>query len=234
MNESLYTALFLYIINNLKVFQCLLMEIFYTKFEDKLDHKKLNYYLKYLPSSMRADILKYQLPIDIQGRLFGKLLLKIIFENFYNNQDILYQLKYNQYGRPYIPDSRIDFSISHSGEYTAVAISNGFPIGIDIEKIKEIPINDFKPEFTENEWKEILISTDPLKTFYAYWTKKESTAKADGRGLSIPLNEIIIKDAISILYEKQWHLYEINITPDYMIHIASEQKDLINVYCITF
>ncbi|GAL86510.1 hypothetical protein ATO12_04855 [Sporocytophaga myxococcoides] len=210
------------------------MEIFYTKFEDKLDHKKINNYLKYLPSSMREDILKYQLPFDIQGRLFGKLLLKKIFEHYFSNQNILNQLKYNQYGRPYISDSGIDFSISHSGEYTAVAMSKGFSIGIDIEKIKEIPICDFKPVFTDNEWEAILSSTNPLKSFYVYWTKKESTVKADGRGLSIPLNEIIVDDAISILYEKQWHLYEINLAPDYMAHIASEQKDLINIYSITF
>ncbi len=210
------------------------MEIFYTKFDEKFDQKKINHYLNFLPSSIRADILKYQLPTDIQGRLFGKLILKKIFENYGNDQDILQQLKYNHHGRPYISGSSIDFSISHSGEYTAVAMSNGFQIGIDIEKVKEIPISDFKSLFTESEWKAIVTSTNPLKTFYAFWTKKESTAKADGRGLYIPLNEIIIKDAISILHKKQWHLYELNISPDYIMHIASEEKETINIHCITF
>ncbi|MCR6641011.1 MAG: 4'-phosphopantetheinyl transferase superfamily protein [Sporocytophaga sp.] len=210
------------------------MEIFYTRFDDKPDQKKLNHYLNFLPSSMRADILKYQSPTDIQGRLFGKLILKKIFKNYCNDQDILHQLKYNQYGRPYIPCLNIDFSISHSGEYTTVAMSNGFQIGIDIEKVKEIAINEFKPMFTESEWKTIVTSTNPLKTFYAYWTKKESTAKADGRGLNIPLNEIIIKDAISILNKKHWHLYEIDLAPDYMMHISSEQKEVINIHSITF
>jgi 4'-phosphopantetheinyl transferase len=210
------------------------MEIFYTRFDDKPDQKKLNHYLNFLPPSMRADILKYQLPTDIQGRLFGKLILMKIFKNYCNDQNILHQLKYNCYGRPYIPCLNIDFSISHSGEYTTVAMSNGFQIGIDIEKVKEISINDFKPVFTESEWKTIVTSANPLKTFYDYWTKKESTAKADGRGLNIPLSKIIIKDSISILHKKQWHLYELNISPDYMMHIASEQKEEINIHSITF
>jgi len=210
------------------------MEIFYTKFEDKLDHKKLIAYIRDLPLSMRKDLFKYKMPFDIQGRLFGKILLKKIFETYYNIEDILNQLKYNKYGRPYISNSTINFSISHSEQYSAVAVSNGFSIGIDIEKIKEVSICDFKNAFTESEWNAILTSTTPLKAFYTYWTKKESTAKADGRGLSIPLNEILIKDAISILYEKQWHLFEINFAPDYMIHIASEQIELINIHSITF
>ncbi|WP_028980056.1 4'-phosphopantetheinyl transferase family protein [Sporocytophaga myxococcoides] len=210
------------------------MEIFYTKFEDILDHKKLNTYLNCLPSSMREDILRYKMPFDLQGRLFGKLLLKKIFAHYFNNRDILYQLEYNKYGRPYTSNSKINFSISHSGKYVAVAIANGFQIGIDVEEIKEISIADFRSIFTEFEWNAILTSTNPLKTFYVYWTKKESTAKADGRGLSIPLNEIFIEDVISILYKKRWYLSEINLGPDYIMHIASEQKELINIHYITF
>ncbi|WP_293896510.1 4'-phosphopantetheinyl transferase superfamily protein [Sporocytophaga sp.] len=183
---------------------------------------------------MRKDIFKFKMPLDIQGHLFGKILLKKIFENYYNTENILNQLEYNKYGRPYISNSTINFSISHSEQFSAVAVSNGFPIGIDIEKMKEISFCDFKTLFTESEWNVILTSANPLKTFYVYWTKKESTAKADGRGLSIPLNEILIEDAISILNKKRWHLFEINLEPDYMIHIASEQQELINIHRFTF
>lgn len=43
--------------------------------------------------------------------------------------------RYNRLGRPFIPDSDVDISISHSSRYVAIAIASGKKVGVDIDRI---------------------------------------------------------------------------------------------------
>jgi 4'-phosphopantetheinyl transferase len=65
-------------------------------------------------------------------------------------------------------------------------------VGIDLEEIRELAIDDFRDQFTEGEWKTIVSAREPLITFYHYWTAKECIIKADGRGLNLPLASLEI------------------------------------------
>ncbi len=87
--------------------------------------------------------------------------------------DSLNHLSYTKFGRPYLDNSRIDFNISHSGDYVVCAVTTHGRIGIDIEKIKPIDLFDFERYMTPQEWNAIRDSVEPYHTFYSYWTKKE-------------------------------------------------------------
>jgi 4'-phosphopantetheinyl transferase len=88
------------------------------------------------------------------------------------------------------------FNISHSGDWVVCAVDN-LPVGIDVEKIHDVDLNLSARFFSEEEHK-YLLSLEISKrrnSFFELWTLKESYIKADGRGLSIPLNSFSFKFA---------------------------------------
>lgn len=91
-----------------------------------------------------------------------------------------FEFKYDENEKPYLEGCPIEFSLSHSGSYVAVAISNK-PVGIDIQKIDEVNLKIRKFIFTEKDEKEYQNSEDKLMTFYKKWTRKEAQYKLDGR-----------------------------------------------------
>ncbi|MGZ5057834.1 MAG: 4'-phosphopantetheinyl transferase family protein [Methylobacter sp.] len=132
-------------------------------------------------------------------------------------------LQFDNYNRPSI-DSNIDFNISHSGNYVLCAISRAECIGIDIEFIKDIDINYYRDFMSNNEWHNITNSKAPNRRSYDYWTIKESIMKADGRGLSLPPQDIIIHADHALVYNKKWGLKKVPITDNqYCCHLASER-----------
>ena len=103
-----------------------------------------------------------------------------------------YKLRYNEYGKPYLEGGELFFNLSHSGEYTACAISDK-EIGIDIQKIcmKEYAMRRI---CTPEEQAQIKTAED----FTRIWVIKESYAKAKGIGISLGLqniNALSLKDA---------------------------------------
>ena len=78
------------------------------------------------------------------------------------------------------------FNISHSGGVIALAISKDYPLGIDIEVIRDYKDDLAKYISNEEEYKYI---TDN-KSFFEIWTSKESLVKCLGSGLSTNIKEI--------------------------------------------
>ncbi len=195
--------------------------IFYCTLCDELDDEFFNYYLKSLPNSTQSQVLKFKKWDDRQRALFSKLLLvnglNIIGINSYTIDEI----KFTIYKRPYF-DNDIDFNISHSGQYIVCGISFDHKIGIDIEEIKEIPLGDFKNEFSQKEMKAIMKADNSMSAFYALWTQKEAFLKAIGTGLFFPLNKIEI-DNQKIKWNKQnWFLTEIILDDKYISHLCTD------------
>ena len=161
--------------------------IFYCTLCDELDDESFNYYLKRLPNGIQSQVLKFKKWDDKQRTLFSKLLLVNGLNIMGINSYTIDEIKFTQYKRPYF-DNDIDFNISHSGQYIVCGISFDHKIGIDIEEIKEIPLDDFKNEFSQKEMKTIMKADNSTSAFYALWTQKEAFLKAIGTGLFFPLN----------------------------------------------
>ena len=87
----------------------------------------------------------YGRPIDILSSALGRGLLSYGLRKIYNIDVDFKSLVFNKNGRPKLPNlsNNLDFNISHSGQFVVCAISNSIPVGIDIEKIKEIEIESF-------------------------------------------------------------------------------------------
>ena len=78
---------------------------------------------------------------------------------------------------------------------------------------------------TEIEYKSIYNSNNQYENFFDLWTKKESVIKADGKGLSIPLDQIHIYANKAWINNNIWFLNEIKINPLIKCHLASNLSD---------
>ena len=199
------------------------MKIYTTAYPAQLPAEMLQMLLKQLPESISTKVERYRRWQDGYGSLFGKLLLQKGLEAFgYPGE--LDDLRFSAYGRPYLPDGP-QFSISHSGSRAICALSIHGRIGVDLEEIRDFPVDEFKNQFSSREWSHILTAPVPLDLFYHYWTAKESIVKADGRGLNIALSSVEVTDKVVHLNNTNWSLHAIGSFPDYACHIASEDGE---------
>ena len=136
--------------------------------------------------------------------------------------DILKNIKYNRFGRPFLKN--IDFNISHSHNLIVCAISQYHRLGIDVEKILPINFDNYSIAMNSQEWHNILKSDLPYNTFYHYWTSKESFIKAIGVGMRIPLTKIDIKNNVATYKKSSWHQYSIHICKEYKCTLSVNQK----------
>jgi 4'-phosphopantetheinyl transferase len=101
---------------------------------------------------------------------------------------------YGPHGKPEIRanSSGIQFNMSHCGPVAAYAFTQGCEIGVDIERIRPLEaMDDIAARFFErNEASQIRKLPDPdrVAAFFRCWTLKEAFLKANGAGLSIPLD----------------------------------------------
>ncbi len=198
-----------------------MIKIYFSSYKNRLNDLDFFRYLNLFPIEIKEKILRFRKWEDSHANLYGKLLLKKGLEEL-GLDSSLTNLRYTKYGRPYL-ENKPDFSISHSSCFAVCAISTDSKIGIDIEKVKPVPIYDFKEQFSEEEWNMILTSDNLYFWFYYYWTAKEAVIKADGKGLSLPLESIIIKDNKTIIEQTLWYIKSIIFHDNYILQIASDK-----------
>jgi 4'-phosphopantetheinyl transferase len=208
--------------------------IYFTRFNQALSARLWKYYIDFLPEvqkKINARFIRWQ---DRHSHLFGKYLLVKAFDLLGYEKEELSNLKYNKYNRPYL-NEKIDFNISHSGEYVVCVIGENIKVGIDIEEIREIQFDDFKKVMTKQQLQDIYTAHNPIKTFFKFWTIKESVIKADNRGLSIPLLDLHVKDN-TVKYDNQiWYLNQLEIDENYCACLATNKKHIkIRTYNIDF
>jgi 4'-phosphopantetheinyl transferase len=197
-----------------------MIELFFTRFKKQLPNDVWNDHFRLLPAALAIKNQKYIRWQDRHAHLFGALLLIEGIKKYNLGVEVLNDLKYNKNNKPFLKED-FDFNISHSGEYILCAMCNGASIGVDIELIREINFNAFDSVMGKEEMFIITNSPKPLYSFFKYWTIKESVIKADGRGLSLPLQNLQINDDIVKCDNQTWYISQLNIDELYCAHLAS-------------
>jgi 4'-phosphopantetheinyl transferase len=104
----------------------------------------------------------------------------------------------NGQGKPYlVPQTngpRLQFSVSHSGDYCVLALRLDDPIGIDIEEVRYLShaIDIAKSYFTPEESRALATVGEEHRcdTFFVWWTHKEAAVKALGLSLAANLGRV--------------------------------------------
>ena len=124
-----------------------------------------------LPDKLRKKALRYRREDD-QLRSIGSsfLLLKAA-----KGKPVHYSVE----GKPFVEGENF-FNISHSGDYVVLAEAD-CPVGVDIERIDNIGINDDLLNIALTEREKLWVK-DSLLRFYVVWTRKESIVKCEGSG----------------------------------------------------
>lgn len=181
----------------------------------------VNQLIKHLPERLVKRNNKFHRVQDRLRNLIGLLLFRNLYKLEFGDNPNLELLNSTKLGRPYMPGHTFDFNISHSGKFVVCVLSPANKVGIDIEACKKVPLEDFQNTMNDVQWGTIHRSADPFTTFFKYWCMKESVIKADGRGLSIPLTELVI-DQDQVEYDNNhWFLKSFELPDDHVGCLAS-------------
>lgn len=134
------------------------------------------------------------------------------------------KIKYGQRGKPSI-ESIFRFNLSHSKNYTAIAVSDRLPIGLDIEKLRAIPEMRAIAKKVFSAHDENIIEkcseTDRSSCFLQLWTRKEAYLKATGQGLCTNLGRTTVgfeRSVVKGITKQPWTLIDL---PGFADHAAS-------------
>ena len=205
-----------------------MVDLFYTHIDYRLEFSTWNYYFSLLPPFLQQKVERFYKWEDKQAALFGKILLLEGLKKYGLDKECLNHLCYNSWDKPYLKYGPC-FNISHSGNLVVCAVNKKNPLGIDVEKISDIKLDDFEAYMSSEQWEIIRESSNPHATFFSFWTIKESVIKADGKGLSIPLTDIVFKNLKIDLNDKIWHLTELKLHKGYACCLACDKPVLLNI-----
>lgn len=97
----------------------------------------------------------------------------------------------NKYGKPALHNHQLEFNLSHSGDLALVAITRECKVGVDLERIRQGISSQViaRQYFSKSEVAELetLSLEEREVAFFTCWTRKEAYIKAQGLGLSLPL-----------------------------------------------
>jgi len=95
------------------------------------------------------------------------------------------------------PSQQLQFSLSHSESFAALAVTTGARVGVDIEverprgRLDALAARVLDSEVYA-DWLD-LPTSDQLRSFLAQWTAKEAYLKAIGAGITVPLRDVPVE-----------------------------------------
>ncbi|NEN75311.1 4'-phosphopantetheinyl transferase superfamily protein [Pelistega sp. NLN82] len=213
---------------NLKYFTLERVNIFYYSFQNReiLKRHCKEYFISCLSAQDLDKAYTYKLPVLIQRTIASKALTRLILSNYLNNKrpvDITIQV--GQYGKPFIPNSTIYFSISHCETAFLMGVSKDDELGVDIENLKGYSYHhlvDMVLSVEEKKYYQSMPIELQEQTFLSFWTKKEALLKANGTGIKDNLNQLDTIKLFNKQYRPQYWCREIVIDKDHQAHVVGK------------
>lgn len=209
-------------------------EIHILRINRSINIKELSRFFCLISEDKQKRILNFKNDYDIQRSLLGEILARYALCQKLNIKNKSLKLENTIEGKPILINSQKNsFNISHSGEWVVCALCDSGKVGVDIEEIKPIDYKIAQRFFAKKEYERLLktYKGHQLQYFFSIWTLKESYIKAEGRGLSIPLNSFhfsFIEDKI-VMYlgnkeMNQYNFSQPHINKNVTLSVCSESK----------
>ena len=174
-----------------------------------------------------------------------RVTLRIILGNYLKVAPGNLEIAHSHHGKPYltntIKNTDLQFNISHASNLGLIAVAIDRHIGVDLEMVqKESSIESIARRFFTPGEAELLLSLPALlqpEAFFTCWTRKEAFVKAQGEGLSIPLDQLEVSfypnDTPKLLRvgndpgeSSQWSMFHLEPGEGYVGALVVEGKDL--------
>lgn len=161
---------------------------------DRLSWNALdNILLSFASSEQKQKILSYRNPADMKRSLYSILLVKMIINKMTNIPISEIDFSYGIYKKPFLTSfPNFHFNLSHTKNRVLCCINTTHSIGVDIEYLRDAPLNIMSLSFHDCEKKYVenatTIACRNLR-FFKIWTQKEAYTKYLGTGLTLSTSE---------------------------------------------
>lgn len=178
--------------------------------------------LSYLPKTRQEHILKFKNRTRQKQSLVATLLLEECLKEL-NALEEYEKIVEDENGHWNFGNSPLHFSISHSDE-TVLVVASRFPIGCDIEKVREAKLDVAEQFFLPSEVENIKKSSHPDLVFLTYWTIKESYLKLLGKGLTQSLKSFEIDESLTSIKGHSELVVESCFLNNYVMSVVYQKK----------
>ena len=96
------------------------------------------------------------------------------------------------HGKPRLPGTGLELSLSHSGGIVVLAVARETPVGIDVERVDRRLDPELMRDHVFGDGE--VLATEPA-AFITVWARKEAALKATGEGLRVPLRDVVVTAA---------------------------------------
>jgi 4'-phosphopantetheinyl transferase len=198
-----------------------------------------------LTTAEKSRVERFHFDRDKIRYIGAHAILKILLSYYLDTRPHSINFQAGRYGKPALNKIKhkggLRFNMSHSEGIALYAITRNCEIGIDIEKIREIPEADniVKRFFSKNEIKKYYTAPNSRKRefFFEIWTRKEAFTKAIGSGLFHPLDvfEVLCRSVKQnpLKYKDEtgditlnWSIRNLNIMPGFAAAIVYEDYNM--------
>ncbi|WP_163513643.1 4'-phosphopantetheinyl transferase family protein [Fodinicola acaciae] len=136
------------------------------------------------------------------------------------------------HGKPRLPGTGLETSLSHSGKRVAVALAPE-PVGVDVERVdRSIDIGSLS-SVALSEAEQRVLDALPAdrrpQAFFTYWCRKEALLKATGDGLSAGLHSLTVSSPATKPELLTWSMTD---RPAPTVSFADLQPDALHLGCV--
>jgi len=208
------------------------MMMFALTFESPIDQPAFDALFDFLPQGRRTKIERFLRRPDAERALLAESMVRYVLMSRFGMDAKTISFHTNQFGKPQVVGSPVHYNISHSGNWVVCGFDDK-PLGVDVEEVKRISLDIAHRFFSPDEYGYIM--SQPVEkrdgAFFDLWTIKESVIKAEGKGLSMPLDSFTITidgDRVSIgpeLFSSTWFLKRYPIEEGYRCAVCCMKNE---------
>ncbi|MFL6121630.1 4'-phosphopantetheinyl transferase family protein, partial [Actinophytocola sp.] len=99
------------------------------------------------------------------------------------------------HGKPKVVGSALEVSISHSGDWVVLAMTDGASVGVDVEEVRDAEVDGLAgicfspPELATFKG---VPEEERRGAFFTYWARKEAVLKATGKGMWVQMSKLTL------------------------------------------
>lgn len=118
--------------------------------------------------------------------LTGRSILRQIMAPIVGETPKALRFSYGQKGKPYLANyPNLHFNLAHSGSFLTIALSQKYPVGIDVEIPRPVPEwRDISRNWANIDRNWIETGPNPEQNFIKVWTAREAILKSFGHGIA--------------------------------------------------
>lgn len=216
-----------------------LLEVIAVKLDQSLPVAKMQNLLNYIDSEKQSRIKSFYRYEDKERCLIGDILVRYMLASYLRICPQEINFSHNEFGKPYLKEYPLYFNLSHSG-YWVVAVLDTNENGIDVQEMGDVDLALAERFYSKREYLELLGMKEAKRAhlFYDLWTLKECYIKTAGKGLSLPLDSIILERIDSSIYksylkEKEIYLKLYHLDSSYKLAVSSDSGCFENLKILT-